>query len=109
MLELERYILNFDYEINFKYKAMSLNSFDRYYVVTKFILPSIDDLRFSPFHFNSECSYLNVDLRKHRYPTQYLPIIKNFCKKIVPFIDFYGKEIDCYNKTVHDILTKKFL
>ena len=38
---------------------------------------------------------------------QYLANIKNFCKKIVPFIDFYKKQIDYYNKTVHDILTKE--
>ena len=27
--------------------------------------------------------------------------------KIVPFVYFYMKQIDSYNKTVHDILTKE--
>ena len=76
-------------------------------MVTKFILPTINDLKFSPVDFDSECSYLIVNLNKHRYATQYFPNIKNFCKKIVPFIDFYKKQIDYYNKTVHDILTKE--
>ena len=62
---------------------------------------------FSPIDFDSGCSYLNVDLRKHRYPMQYLPNTKNFCKKIVPFVDLYKKQIDYYNKTVHDILSKE--
>ena len=31
----------------------------------------------------------------------------NFCTKIPSFIDFYKKQIDYYNKTVHDILTKE--
>ena len=35
--------------------------FDRFYVVTKFILPSVNHLKFSPKDFNSECSYLNAD------------------------------------------------
>ena len=27
--------------------------------------------------------------------------------KIVPFVNFYKKQIDYYNRTVHDILTKE--
>ena len=107
MPELKRNILNFGYGMIFKYEGMLLHSFDRFYRVTKFILPTINDLKFSKIDFDSECSYLNVDLRKHRYPMQYLSNIKNFCKKIVPFIDFYKKQIDYYNKTIHDILTKE--
>ena len=103
MPELKRNILNFGYRINFKYEGMLSHSFEKFHVVTKFNLPTIDDLQFSLIDLDSECSYLNVDLKRHRYPTQYLP---NFCKKIVPFIDFYKKQIDYYNKTVH-ILAKE--
>ena len=49
----------------------------------------------------------NVNLSRHRCLNKYLPNIKNFCKKIEPFVDFYKKEIDYYNKTIHDILTKE--
>ena len=106
MPELKRNVLNFGYGINFKYEGMLSHLFDRFYVVTKFILPTIDDLKFSPIDFDSECNYLNTDLDKHRYPVHYLPNIKNFCMKIVPFVYFYKKQIDSYNKTVHDILMK---
>ena len=61
MPELKRNILNFGYGINFKYEGMLSHSFSRFYVVMKIILPTIDDLRFSPVHFDSECSYLNSD------------------------------------------------
>ena len=79
-------------------------SFDRFYVVTKFILQTMDDLTID---FDSEYSYLNVDLSRHRNVNHYIPNIMNFCKKIVPFIDFYKKQIDYYNKMVCDILTKE--
>ena len=46
MPELKRIILNFGYGINFTYEGMLLNSFDRCCAVTKFILPTIDDLKF---------------------------------------------------------------
>ena len=86
---------------------MLSHSFDRFYVVTKFILPTIKDLKFSPIDLDSECNYLNADLDRHRYPINYLPNIKNCCTKIVPFVYFYKKQIDSYNKTAHDTLAKE--
>ena len=44
--ELQRNILNFGYGINYKYEGMLAHSFDRFYVVTKFMLPTIGDLKF---------------------------------------------------------------
>ena len=63
----------------------------------------------SSIDFDSECSYLNVDLRRYQYPVHYFPKIKNFCTKIVPFIDYYKKQIDYFNKTVHGIKQRKFI
>ena len=37
--------LNLGYRANFKYKAMLAHSFDRFYVVTKFEMPKIEDLK----------------------------------------------------------------
>ena len=45
--ELKKNILNFGYGINYKYEGMLAYLFDRFYAVTKFILPSIGDLNFS--------------------------------------------------------------
>ena len=47
MMELKENILKFAYGINFKYEAMLTQSFDRYYAITKFILPTINDLNFT--------------------------------------------------------------
>ena len=91
MPELKRNILNFGYRVNFKYDGMLSHSFNRFH--TKFILPTIDDLKFVAVDFDSECSYLNIDLKRYRYPTQYIPNIKNFSMKIVPFVDFYKKQM----------------
>ena len=38
---------------------MLAHSFDRFYVVTKFILPSIKDLKFSKLNYDSTCAYLD--------------------------------------------------
>ena len=39
--ELQRNILKFGYGINYKYEGMLAHSFDRFYIVTKFMLPSV--------------------------------------------------------------------
>ena len=72
-------------------------------------MPTIEDIKFSPIEFDSECNYLNIDLDKHRYRVHYLPNIRNFCTKIVPFVYIYKKQIDYYNKTVHGFLMKDIL
>ena len=69
MPEFKRNILNFGYRINFKYDGMLSHSFDRFYVFAKFILPTIEDLRFSPIKFDSTCNYLNVDINSGKFPT----------------------------------------
>ena len=48
MPDLKRNILNCGYGIILKYEGMLQHSFARFYVVTKFILPTTDDLKFLP-------------------------------------------------------------
>ena len=46
--DLQRNILKFGYGINYKYGGMLAHFFDRFYVITKFVLPPLDDLKLSP-------------------------------------------------------------
>ena len=50
--ELQKKILKFGYGINYKYEGMLAHSFDRFYVITKFILPTLDDLKLSPIRYD---------------------------------------------------------
>ena len=43
--------------MNYKYEGMIAHSFDRFYVVTKFILPSIGDLNFSQLNYENTSAY----------------------------------------------------
>ena len=52
--ELKKNILNFAYGINYKYEGMLAHSFDRLYVVTELILPSISKL-----NYDDTCAYLD--------------------------------------------------
>ena len=44
---LQRNILNFGYGINYRYEGMLAHSFDRFYVVTKFMLLMTGDLLYN--------------------------------------------------------------
>ena len=103
--ELKKNILNFGYGINYKYDGMLAHSFDRFYMVTKFILPSIGDLNFSTLNYDNKCAYLdnknvcNTDLKKHMLD------LMTFCKKIEPFVLYYKRLIKSYNNNMaHNIL-----
>ena len=57
--ELQKNVLNLGYEVDYKYEGMLAYSFDRFYVVTKFILPTMNDLKLSPIRYNKECNYFH--------------------------------------------------
>ena len=69
----------------------------------KFVLPTIEDLKCLPIDFDSNCRYLDVDINRSKFLTEYPPNIRNFCKKIVPFIYFYKKQTDYYDQTTYEI------
>ena len=83
---------------------MLAHSFDRFYVVTKFILSSIGGLNFSTLNYDNTCAYLDnknvcdTDSKKHMLD------LMIFCKKIEPFGLYYKILIMLYNNTAHNIL-----
>ena len=40
--------MKYGYGITYKYEGILAHLFDRFYVETKFILPTVDDLKLSP-------------------------------------------------------------
>ena len=105
--ELQKNILNFGYGINYKYEGMLMHSFDRFYIITKFILPSIGDIKFSHLTFDDSCSYMNKEYTPNRDSSKYLKELKRYCHKLKPFVSYYSKLIKSYNNTVYDLLENK--
>ena len=97
MPELKKNVLNFGYGINFKYEGMLSHSFDRFYVVTRFEMPKVQDLKITTFSFDITCNYLNIS-------KSYMQWYIKHCKRIAPYVQFYKKQIEYYNHTAYDIL-----
>ena len=102
--ELQRNILNFGYGINYKYEGMLAHSFDRFCLVTKLMLPTIGDIKFSKLNFDSACIYMKKEYTPNTDSRKYLTELRTYCNKIKPFVSYYSKFIHSYNKTAHNIL-----
>ena len=102
--ELQRNILNFGYGINCKYEGMLAHSFDRFYVVKKFMLPMIGDIKFSRLNFDDACAYMNKEYTPNTDSRKYVTELRTYCTKIKPFVSYYSRLIDSYNKTIYNIL-----
>ena len=102
--KLKKNILNFGYGINYKYEGMLAHSFDRFYVVTKFILPSIGDLKFSSLNYDNMCTHLDNKYAQNTETRKYMLDLRTFCKKIEAFVVHYKRLIKSYINTVHNIL-----
>ena len=67
-------------------------------------LPTIEDVKFLPINFESNCNYLKVNLDKNICPAKHLTNFRHFCLKTVSIFSYYKKI-----KTVPNILTKEIL
>ena len=102
--KVQRNILNFGYGVNYKYEGMLVHSFDRFYVVTKFMLPTIRDLKFPKLNFDYTCAYMRKEYAPNKESGKYMLELKAYCNKIRPFVTYYNKLINSYDNTVHNIL-----
>ena len=102
--ELQKNIFKFGYGINYKYEGMLAHSFDRFYIVTKFMLPSIGDIKFSKLNFDHTCAYMNKEYVPNTDSRKYLTELKTYCNKIKPFVSHYNKSITSYNTIFYNIL-----
>ena len=86
MPELKENVLNFEYRANFKYEGMLTHSFDRFYVVAKYKIPKIENLKFTTFSFDLTCNHLNIS--KKSYLLRYI----RHCRRITPYVKFYNSK-----------------
>ena len=81
-----------------------MHSFDRPYVVTIFILPSIQDLKFSKLKYDNTCAYLDEENSCDTETYKYTLDLHAFCKRFGPYVSYYKRQIKSYNNTSHNIL-----
>ena len=105
--ELKKYILKFGYGINYKYGGMLAHSFDRFYVFTKFILPTINDLKFWTIKYDEKCEYLQQEKGCADEAKDHILDHTTYCRKIRPFVHYYRGQTNSFNHTAHNILNNE--
>ena len=82
---------------------MLAHSFDRFYVITKFIIPTLDDLKLSPIKYDKECKYIqNLHDQDNKQIKQNIKDLFLYCVKSRPYMAFYKMQIkdqssQCYS------------
>ena len=86
---------------------MLAHLFDRFCMVTKFILPSIGDLKFPTLNFDNKCTYLDNRNMCSSESKKHMLDLMTFCKNIEPFVLYYKRLITSYINTAHNILDRE--
>ena len=88
---------------------MLAQSFDRFYVIKKLILPTLNDLILYPIKYDEEYQYLrDLDNEDHDSIKQNIKDLFFYCTKIRPYMSLYKMHIiAAYNLTAHKILKNK--
>ena len=88
--ELKKNILKFGYCKNYKYEGMQEHSFDIFYVVTKFILPTANDLKISALNVNKDYKYFR-DTSKSltEEAKQHVSSLIAYCRNIGTYVHFF--------------------
>ena len=66
---------------------MLVHSFDRFYVVTKFMLPMIGDIKFSKLIYDHTCAYIKKEYPPNTNSRKYLTKLRTYCNKNKPFTE----------------------
>ena len=100
-------MLNFGYGINYKYEGMLAHSFERFYMVTKFMLPMVGNLTFSKLDFDYTSAYTRKEYAPNTESRKFMLELRAYCNKTKPFVTYSNKLINSYNHTAHNILEKE--
>ena len=67
------------------------------------MLPTVGDIKFSKLNFDHTSAYMKKEYAPNT-DSRYLTELRTYCNKIKPFVSYYNKLIDLYNKTTHNII-----
>ena len=80
--------MKFGYGINYKNEGTLAHSLDRFYVVTKFILPAFEDQKFSKIKYDEKCNLQNEMGHTNEAKEHILDLV-TYYRKIRPFVQYY--------------------
>ena len=97
--------LNISLGINYKYNGLLYHNIDRVWVVTKVILPKLEDISFPDVKFNADCLFVNKIRNAH---PSVKTIIQSMCKSMKPLITLIKQKEKFYEMAIQSILKEEY-
>ena len=83
---------------------MLYHNIDRVWVVTKVILPKLEDIKFPDVKFNADCSFVNKICDAN---PSVKTIIQSMCKSMKPLITLIKQKEEFYEMAIQSILKEE--
>ena len=96
--------LNISLGINYKYNGLLYHNIDRVWVVTKVILPKLEDITFPDVKFNADCSFVN---KIRGAAPSVKTIMQSMCKSMKPLITLIKQKEKFYETAIQSILKEE--
>ena len=76
--------------------------------MTRIEIPKVSDLNLTVFQFDYNCSHVtNIEKdTRFKIPDMIKDMFIVYCKNIIPYMYLYKHQVECYEKTVYNILEK---
>ena len=98
--------LNISLGINYKYNGLLYHNIDRVWVITKVVLPQLEDITFPYVKFDTDCSFVNKICDAN---PSVKTIIQSMCKSMKPLITLIKQKEKFYEMAIHSILKEEIL
>ena len=97
--------LNMSYGINYKYNGLLHHNIHRVWIITKVVIPKLNDVKFPDINFDPECTFL----RQLRYSqsSKYVSNIRSICQSMKPLITLLKQKELYYEKAITNILKEE--
>ena len=96
--------LNMSFGINYKYNGLLHHNIDRVWVITKVVLPKLEDLFFPDIKFSPDCSFVR-QLQNSRQAAK--SEIESICKSMKPLITLLKQKEKYYESTIRQLLKEE--
>ena len=99
--------LNMSYGINYKYNGLLHHNIHRVWIITKVVVPKLDDVKFPDIKFDPDCSFLKELKYTHTHVAKHVNNIRSICQSMKPLITLLKQKELYYEKAITNILKEE--
>ena len=98
--------LNMSYGINYKYNGLLHHNIHRVWIITKVVVPKLNDVKFPDIKFDPECTFLN-QLKVNHGASQHVNSLRSICQSMKPLITLLKQKELYYENAITNILKEE--